>query len=135
MGNKKKLYINICASSDSFGAFAENCDGIYAAGDTVADAKADVLEAIRLIKENLPEEQWPEPIKGEFDIVWHYDTQSLLKYYQGIISNAALERLTGINKKQLWNYANGVSKPREKARRQIEDALHSLGKELLATSL
>lgn len=76
---KKKLYINICASSDSFGVFAENCDGIYAAGDTVADAKADVLEAIRIIKENLPEEQWPEPIKGDFDIVWHYKTQSLGK--------------------------------------------------------
>ncbi len=130
-----KLIINIGASSDSFGAYAENCDGIYAAGDTVAAVKADVLEAIRLTKENLPEEQWPEPIKGDFTIEWHFDTQSLLKYYQGIISNAALERLTGINKKQLWNYANGISRPREKARRQIECALHSLGQELLATSL
>ena len=131
----EKLIITICASKDSFGAYSENCDGIFAAGNTVAEVKADVLEAIRLIKENLPEERWPEVIKGDFNIEWHYDTQSLLQYYQGIFTNAALERLTGIHQKQLWNYANGVSKPRPAARQKIENALHSLGAELMALSL
>ena len=131
----EKLIITICASKDSFGAYSENCDGIFAAGNTVAEVKADVLEAIRLIKENLPEERWPEVIKGDFNIEWHYDTQSLLQYYQGIFTNAALERWTGIHQKQLWNYANGVSKPRPAARQKIENALHSLGAELMALSL
>lgn len=131
----EKLIITICASKDSFGAYSENCDGIFAAGNTVAEVKADVLEAIRLIKENLPEERWPEVIKGDFNIEWHYDTQSLLQYYQGIFTNAALERLTGIHQKQLWNYANGVSKPRPAARQKIQNALHSLGAELMALSL
>lgn len=62
--------MNISASNDSFGAFSENCEGIYAAGDTIEDTKADTYEAIRLIKENLPEDRWPEQIKGEFEIVW-----------------------------------------------------------------
>lgn len=131
----EKLIINIGCSSNHYGAFSENCEGIYAAGDSVAEVKADVLEAIRLIKATQPIDEWPEPIKGEFEIVWHFDTQSLLHYYQGILSNAALERLTGINQKQLWNYANGISKPREKARKRIEDALHSLGRELISFSL
>lgn len=130
-----KLIINIEASSDHFGAYSENCDGIYGAGNSVAEAKFDIMESIRLIKETIPFEEWPDPIKGEYEIVWHFDTQSLLKYYQGIFTNAALERITGINQKQLWNYANGVSKPREKARKRIETALHSLGKELMALSL
>ncbi len=130
-----KLIINIGASSDHFGAYSENCEGIYAAGDSVAEAKADVLETIRLIKENTPYDELPEPLKGEYEIEWHFDTQSLLKHYQGIFTNAALERLTGINQKQLWNYANGVAKPREKARRQIETALHNLGHELITLSL
>ena len=43
--------------------------------------------------------------------------------------------MTGINQKQLWNYANGISKPRENVRRKIEKALHSLGEELIALSL
>lgn len=130
-----KLIINICASSDSFGAYAENCDGVYAAGDSVRAVKEDVLNVIGYLKEEIPEEDLPEPIKGNWPIEWHYDVQSLLKYYEGIINNAALERLTGINKKQLWNYSHGVSKPREKAKQKIEQALHTLGQELLEFSL
>ncbi len=131
----KKLIINISASGDSFGGFAENCDGIYAAGETVAEVKRDVLEAIRIYKEITPEAEWAEPIAEGWPLEWHYDAESLLRYYQGIFTNAALERLTGINQKQLWNYANGVSKPRKQAREKIENALHSLGHELLEFSL
>ncbi len=131
----EKLIISISASADSFGAYAENCKGIYAAGDTVREVKEDVGEAIRLYKEITPESEWERPIAEDWPIEWRYDAQSLLKYYQGIFSNAALERLTGINQKQLWNYANGVSKPRQKAKEKIENALHALGKELVEFSL
>lgn len=133
MGNK--LIICVGASADHFGAYAENCEGVYAAGDTVEDVKNDVLEAIRLLKENNAEADLPELLRGDYEIEWKYDVQSLLKYYQGIFTNAGLERISGINQKQLWNYANGISKPREKARKQIETALHNLGRELLSFSL
>ena len=127
----EKLIINICASADSFGAFAENCEGVYASGDTVKDVKKDVLDVINIIKDEYPEDKLPLPIKENWDIEWKYDVQSLLRYYEGIISNAALERLTGINKKQLWNYSHGVSKPRKEAKEKSQNALHSLGKELM----
>lgn len=130
-----KLIICISASADSFGAYAGNCKGIYAAGDTVREVKEDVEEAIRIYREITPESEWERPIAEGWPIEWRYDAQSLLKYYQGIFSNAALERLTGINQKQLWNYANGVSKPRQKAKEKIENALHALGKELVEFSL
>lgn len=130
-----KLIVNICASSDSFGAYAENCDGVYAAGNSVKEVKRDVLDVIKILKEELPESELPQAIKENWQIEWRYDVQSLLCYYEGIITNAALERLTGINKKQLWNYSHGVSKPRKEAREKIENALHSLGHELLEFSL
>ncbi|MDE6423622.1 MAG: hypothetical protein K2K95_09445 [Muribaculaceae bacterium] len=130
-----KLIVNICASADSFGGYSENCEGIYAAGNSVKEVKEDVLEAIKIIKEEWPESEWPQPLKENWPIEWHYDVQSLLRYYEGIISNAALERLTGINKKQLWNYSHGVAKPRKEAKEKIEKALHSLGQELLEFSL
>lgn len=72
-----KIIMNICASADSFGAYSENCEGIYAAGDTIDACKKDVEKVIELIKKNLPEDQWPEQIKGDYQLVWHYDTQSL----------------------------------------------------------
>lgn len=135
MGKERHLIINICASDDSFGAYAENCPGIYVAGDDIKEVKKGVCELIGNLKVLWPEDQWPEAIKENWPIIWHYDTQSLLKYYEGVITNAALERLTGINKKQLWNYAHGISKPRKQAVEKIEKALHSLGKELLEVSL
>lgn len=131
----EKLIINICASSDSFGAYAENCEGIYAAGDSVREVKSEAMEAIKILKEEWPKSEWPRPILENWDIEWHYDVQSLLRYYEGIITNAALERLTGINKKQLWNYSHGISKPRKEAKLKIENALHSLGRELIEFSL
>lgn len=134
-GKNEKLIINISASKDSFGAYAENCEGIFAGGDSVSDVKKDVYEAIEIYKEITPESEWGKPIKEGWPIEWHYDVQSLLLYYQGVLTNAGLERLTGINQKQLWNYANGVSRPRKEARQKIENALHSLGHELLELSL
>lgn len=132
---EKNLIINVCASGDSFGAYAENCVGIYAAGDSVAEVKKNVLESIRIFKESNPQSEWGDAIREEWPIVWHYDAQSLLGYYQGVFTNAALERLTGINQKQLWNYSKGISKPRKSARMKIEKALHALGSELLELSL
>lgn len=63
-------------SENHFGAYSENCEGIFAAGDTLEAVKADTLEAIRLIKKNLPSDQWPSQLLGEFEIVWVFKPQS-----------------------------------------------------------
>ena len=58
-----------------------------------------------------------------------------MQHYDGIITNAALERITGINQRQLQRYASGVSRPRLKQAKKIEKALHDIGEELLAVEL
>lgn len=63
------------------------------------------------------------------------DVKSLLAFYTGIFTKSGLERLTGINQKQLWHYANGISTPRRKQVQKIESALHRLGSELMAIHL
>lgn len=126
----EKIVMNLCASPDSFGAYSENCEGIYAAGDTIEACKKDAEKAIELIKKNLPEDQWPEPIKGDYRLVWHYDTQSLLLNYGSLLSLSGLERLTGIHQKQLWAYMHGRSKPRRQQKERIEQALHRFAGEL-----
>lgn len=130
-----KIIMNICASADSFGAYSENCEGIYAAGDTIDACKKDVEKVIELIKKNLPEDQWPEQIKGDYQLVWHYDTQSLLLNYATLLSLAGLGRLTGIHQKQLWAYMHGRSKPRKQQKERIENALHRFADELTNVSV
>ena len=131
----ESLIIHIGASENHFGAFAENCPGIYGAGDTVLECKENVMEGLRLFIENTEPTQLPDLLKGEYQIVYTYDTQSLLKYYGTIFTAPAMERLTGINQKQLHHYASGLRKPRAEQRKKIVDAFHKLGKELIAVTL
>ena len=63
-------------------------------------------------------------------IEYHFDVISLLNYFKGILTNAAFERLTGINQLQMSHYANGLKKPRKAQRQKIEKALHQLGEDL-----
>lgn len=131
----EKIVMVISASKDSFGAYSENCEGIFAAGDTLEEAKADTYEAIRLIKKNLPEERWPEQIKGQFEIEWKFDVPSFLEYYSSFISLAGMEKLTGINQKQLSNYLNHRAVPRRKQADRIVTGIHKFAHELLSITL
>ena len=131
----EKIIMNISASKDMFGAFSENCDGIYAAGDTIEATKADTYEAIRLIKKNLPEDRWPEQIKGEFEIEWKFDVPSFLEYYGTILSLSGMEKLTGVNQKQLSNYLHHRAVPRQKQADRIITGLHRFAREILSITL
>jgi predicted RNase H-like HicB family nuclease len=68
-------------------------------------------------------------------IRYRFDIQSLLLHYQRIFSYSALQHITGVNQRQLWHYAAGMSKPRPKQAQKIVSALNSLGKELSALSV
>ena len=54
------INIVIEKTSDFYSGYSDNVDGIYCAGDSIEAVMADAKSAIALIKENLPEERWPE---------------------------------------------------------------------------
>lgn len=131
----EKLIIVIEQSSDHFGAYSENCDGIYAAGDSLDAVKADTFEAIKILKENLPETQWPDILKNDFQVEWKIDVVSFLEYYSKYMSLAGMEKMTGVNQKQLSNYMNHRSVPRPKQTKRIRDGIHRFAEELLSITL
>lgn len=131
----EKLIITIERSSDHFGAYSENCDGIYAAGDSLDAVKTDTFEAIRILKENLPETQWPVILKGDFEVEWKIDVPSFLEYYSKYMSLAGMEKMTGVNQKQLSNYMNHRSVPRPRQTKRIRDGIHRFAEELLSITL
>jgi predicted RNase H-like HicB family nuclease len=120
-------------SKDMYSSYADNIKGIYGGGDTVAEAKESILAAIELYKKH--NKNIPAILKGKYDLVYKFDTQSFLNYYKGVFTNAALERITGINQKQFQHYASGLKKPRPAQAKKIENALHRLGGELIAVEL
>ncbi len=131
----KKIIIVIERSADLFDAYSDNCDGIYGAGDTLEACKADIETSIRQIKEKLPIEQWPEELKGEYELEYKLDAQSFLEYFSQYLSLAGMERITGVNQKQLSNYLNRRSKPRKQQIERISKGLRRFASELLSMTL
>lgn len=129
------ITIVIEKTKDQYTGYSENCDGIYAAGDSVEAVMEDAREAIRLIKSNLPQERWPEQIKGDFELNYRLDAVSFLRYYSNFLSLSGLGRITGVNSKQLSNYLNGRAVPRRKQLDRISEGIHRFANELLTISL
>lgn len=125
------------AADGTYDVFTEN--SIFSGvGDTVEEAVADMKFQIEDYRVNAKEDNrlypaWLEA--NDYDFTYRFDVPSLLQSYEGIVNQAALSKLTGINAKQLWKYAHGVSKPRPAQIKKIEDALHRIGKELSTISL
>lgn len=72
--------------------------------------------------------------KDDYQLLFKMDVKSVLDFYAGIFTKAGLEKITGINQKQLWHYASGDRKPRPEQALKLERALHKLGQELLSIS-
>lgn len=131
----RKIKIIIEKSKDMYSAYAENVAGVYGGGDTVEEARQSVVDAIRLLKAHNKSEHVPTALKGEYQLVYKFDVESFLMYYRKIFTKSALEKLTGINQRQLQHYSSGLKKPRPEQAKKIETALHKLGSELLAIEL
>ncbi len=131
----KTLKVIIEKSTDSYGAYSPNVEGIYGVGDSVQECKQSVLDCIETITENFSEEQIPAILKGDYNIEYQFDTESLLQYFKGILSNPAIERLTGINQKLVHQYATGVKKPSTKQRERLQKGLRAFADEIYSISL
>ena len=127
-----KVTARIGKTANNFAACVEELDGFVCTAPTLQELKTEVEEGIKFHLAGLKEDgdPIPEPFRGDYQIVYKWDVESLLHYYQGIFSRSALERLTGINQNQLGHYAAGRSKPRPEQAKKIERALHELGEEL-----
>ena len=131
--SRKKIRIIIEKSDDSYTSYAENVEGVYGHGDSVEEAKQSALEGLKLYKKY--NDKVPAILKGDYEIVFKFDAESFLNFYKKIFTNAALERMTGINQKQFQHYASGLKKPRITQVKKIESAMHALGQELMAVEL
>ena len=134
---KHQLTGIIECTENNYCAYVKEVDGVAATGATITEIKEKLDEALNDLIEACEENghEVPDVLKGGYTIEFKMDVKSLLSVYYGIFTKSALERLTGINQKQLWHYANGLSKPRKAQKEKIESALHRLGNELLSIHL
>ena len=77
--------------------------------------------------------RYPAFLDGKFEIHYSIDATSVMKYYvnAGFFSLAGMEKVTGINQKQLWAYMNGT-KPRRAQAERIERGFRALNQDFNA---
>ena len=119
----------------SDGTYAVYCkDEIFSgAGISIEEAKKDMMDQMAFYKETAQKEgfRYPSFLDGEFEVSYTVDSISLLKYYvgSGILSLAGMEKISGINQKQLWAYLHGT-KPRKAQADRLDSGFRSLREDL-----
>ncbi|MDR1552908.1 MAG: type II toxin-antitoxin system HicB family antitoxin [Prevotellaceae bacterium] len=134
----KKITVEVGKTENNYSAHIIVGDGIcVATGKTFNEIKEQMEEALAFHLEGMKEDgdEIPAEFSGKYELVYKFNTESILYYYNGIFTNAALERLTGINQRQLQRYASGKSIPKSTQIKRIEKALHNLGQELISVNL
>ncbi len=121
----------------NFSAYLDGIDGVVVTGRTFDEVKNNMFQAIEDYIQVCNEYGYevPDELKGEYEIMFRMDVKSVLEFYSGIFTKSGLERITGINQKQLWHYASGMRNPRPEQALKLESALHKLGQELLSINL
>lgn len=133
----KPVVVIIERAENNYSAYLEGIDGIFAVGKSVDEIKKGIIDSIEVLKEECKEfgGEIPEALKGDYELIFKMDARSVLDFYSNLFTKSGLERITGINQKQLWHYASGLRNPRPEQSLKLEKALHKLGEELLAINL
>ncbi|MEI7503495.1 MAG: type II toxin-antitoxin system HicB family antitoxin [Paludibacter sp.] len=119
---------------DNYGAWIEELPGCVATSHNLEELKLNFEYSLKrhLHSMKVDGDYIPEMFKGELNLSFTLNVRALLHEYSGVLTPAALSRITGINQKQISHYANGVSKPRKMQRDKILNGIHEFGRKLIA---
>ena len=135
---KQEVRINVARTDMGYTATCDQINGwIVAVEGNFCELEKSIKESIEFYVEcaKADGEEYNHVLDGDYKLVYHFDVQSLLSYYQNIFSLAALQYITGINQRQLSHYLNGTSKPRPQQAMKIQRGLNNLAYELSRISL
>ena len=132
----EQIHVILELGKDGYGVSFKEIDNIFGFGETVESAKKDAENVIKFYIECLNDanESVPEILTGEYELVFEFDVEALLKYIDGTVTKRAIAKASGINAVQLTHYSSGLKKPRKAQRDKIISGLHKIANDLLAVS-
>jgi predicted RNase H-like HicB family nuclease len=130
----KQVHVVLELGKDGYGVWFKEINNVFGFGETVEQAKEDAKAALDsyiyvLNKYNKP---LPEILKEEYELIFEFDVEALLKYIDGTVTKRAIAKASGINSTQLSHYSSGLKKPRKQQREKIIAGLHKIAKDLLS---
>ena len=96
-------------------------------GDTVELAKEDFLVSDEEMRDLYKEEKNSYP---NLEFVYKFDLPSFLEFYSKKIGYSSLEKITGVNQRQLSQYVQGYRNPSKSTTLKIEKGLKDFAEEL-----
>jgi len=131
-----KINATLELGKDGYGVWFEELPHVFAFGDTVDEAKKDAKSALDgyIVALSKCNQTIPEILKDEYELIFKFDVDALLKYIDGTVTKTALAKASGIHHSQLSHYSSGLKKPRKQQREKIISGLHKLGRDLLSVS-
>ena len=124
-------------NAGGYSAYLPDLPGCVSTGNSLAEIKSSIREAVDfhlegMIWEELP---LPESFEESYELAFKMDVASLFEWFSGVITKSGISRLTGMNQSLISQYASGIKTPSTKQTRKIEQALHAFGHELLEIKL
>lgn len=136
---KQKLHVDVSWTEDNFcGSWVDGQEGVVlVTAKTFQKFKDDMAESIRLhIQGCIADgDEFPTYLaNGEYEIEYNLDAAALIRNAETFTTMSVISRVSGINRKQLSHYANGIKHPRPLQVAKIKAALAIIGTQLLALS-
>lgn len=134
----EKIVIDTARTENGYSGACKLLPGwIVACSGSFEEFKSEVKESIDFYINCAKKDgdEYPSVFDEDYEVIYKFDVQSLLLYYQGIFSFSALQTITGINQKQLAHYAAGRSKPRPQQAEKIAKGLHDLAQDLMTVTV
>ena len=100
---------------------------LFGEGNTLKEAQEDFLICHEDMKALYADEGKEYP---DLEFVFKYDLVSFLEYYSGTLGYSSLEKITGVNQRQLSQYLQGYRNPSEKTTKKIEKGIKAFAEEL-----
>ena len=95
----KQIHVVLELGKDGYGVWFEELPHVFGFGESVEAAKADAKTALDgyIVALNKCSQSIPEILQGEFELVYQFDIQALLKYIDGTVTKTALAKAAGVN--------------------------------------
>lgn len=133
----EKVLVEVSYTGKNFSAHLPSLPGVVSVGDNLSELKDNIREAVDFHLEGMKEdgEDIPDMFRSDYEFEFHLSVEALLHELDGVLTKAAISRITGVNERQLWHYSAGLRKPRPAQRKRIEEGLHKLASTLMSVSL
>lgn len=126
----KNVKVYIEKGADEYSAFMDDTQLSYSCIGTGATVEETVEDFKKAYAEMRDYYNSVGKVFEEVEFSFYYDIPSFLQEYAYAFTLAGLERITGVNQKQLGHYISGYRKPSEKTIRKIEEGIHRFSSQL-----